>query len=233
VTDDHDLEGRDPYDLMEAERNRLERYFAGLGAEAWTRPSRCEGWTVRDVLAHLAASEAYNRACLDGTVAEFLARMGERGVTDLDGANELGIRDLDSVPTDELVSAWVSQAASNHADFRRRDGSDVDSSVGAYPARWQAWHLAFELAIHADDVGVPVRAAEEPARTQWQAAFARFALKEVKPDVSTQALNGHTRVRGQHVDVELADDELVQAAAGRSGDTSTLDADARALLRVT
>ena len=32
----------------------------------------------------------------------------------------------------------------------------MDSSIGDYPGRWQAFHVAAELASHADDVGVPV-----------------------------------------------------------------------------
>ncbi len=135
MTDDHDLAGLDPYDLMATEADRLDRSFTGLDDAAWGRASRCDGWTVRDMLAHLTASEDYNRACLDGTVAAFLATMGERGVTDLESANEVGIRDLDGVATPELLATWRTRAAENREAFRARDGGDVDSSVGAYPAR--------------------------------------------------------------------------------------------------
>ena len=38
----------------------------------WSAPSRCEGWSVRDVLAHLAATEVYFRACLDGGVGALM-----------------------------------------------------------------------------------------------------------------------------------------------------------------
>ena len=81
--DDSDLEGLDPYALMDVEANRLDGFFASVDDAGWRAPSRCEGWSVRDVLAHLTASEDYNRACLDGTVSTFLAGMGARGVTDL------------------------------------------------------------------------------------------------------------------------------------------------------
>jgi uncharacterized protein (TIGR03083 family) len=232
MTDDEDLAGLDPYDRMEAERARLEHHFATLDDTAWQQPSRCEGWSVRDVLAHLTASEDYNRACLDGTVSEFLGRMGARGVTDMNGLNELGIRDFDDVATASVLEAWSTRASTNHADFRRADGGDVDSSVGAYPARWQAWHLAFELAVHADDVGVPVEAGEEPDRTEWQAAFGRFALKEMKPGVRTEAGAGRTRVQADGVDVELPNDEFVQAVSGRAGAVA-LDPDTRSFLAVT
>jgi uncharacterized protein (TIGR03083 family) len=232
MTDDQDLAGLDPYDLMATEADRLDRYFVGLDDAAWSRASRCDGWTVRDLLAHLTASEDYNRACLDGTVSAFLASMGERGVTDLASANEVGIRDLDGVATPELLATWRTRATENREAFRARDGGDVDSSVGAYPARWQAFHLAFELAIHADDVGAPVTD-EAAARTQWLAQFGRFALKESKPDTETEAHAGRTRVRGGDVDVDLPDSEFVRAAAGRAAGDPVLDDATRAYLAVT
>jgi uncharacterized protein (TIGR03083 family) len=233
MTDDHDLAGLDPYDLMATEADRLDRYFTGLDDAAWSRASRCDGWTVRDLLAHLAASEDYNGACLDGTVGAFLASMGERGVTDLASANEVGIRDLDGVATPELLAAWRTRATANREAFRARDGGDVDSSVGAYPARWQAFHLAFELAIHADDVGAPVADSEAAARTRWLAQFGRFALKETKPDTETEAHDGRTRVRGGAVDVDLPDSEFVRAAAGRAAGDPALDDATRTYLAVT
>ena len=233
MVDDADLQGLDPYDLMQAEGARLDRFFAGLDDAAWARPSRCEGWSVRDVLAHLLSSEQYNSACLDGTVRDFLAGVGARGATDLDSLNELGIRDHDGRPTAELLDEWRDASSRTVEGFRTRDGGDVDSSVGAYPARWQAFHLAFELAVHADDVGVPVTPQEEPARTAWQAQFGRFALKELNKDLEIKAGNGTTQVRGDGIDVELPDAVFVQAVAARLGDDAPLDAEQRALLSAT
>ena len=233
MTDDSDLEGLDPYDLMDAETARLDGFFSGLSAAAWTRPSRCAGWSVRDVLAHLLASEGYNAASLDGTVAEFLAAWSARGVTDLSSANEFGIRELDGRPTDELLRDWRAANAAVRAGFRGRDGDDVDTSIGPYPARWQAFHLAFELAVHADDVGAPVTAEEADARNSWEAHFGRFALREAGKELQIAAGAGTTRVKGNGVDVDLPDALFVQAVAARLDDDSPLDAAARALLSTT
>jgi uncharacterized protein (TIGR03083 family) len=215
MVDDKDLEGLDPYDLMAAEAGRIDRFFSDLSDADWKKPSRCEGWSVRDVLAHLRSSEDYNRACLDGTVQAFLGEMGAKGATDLTSANELGIRELDDQATPALVESWREKAAANREDFRARDGGDVDSSVGAYPARWQAFHLAFELATHADDVGVPVTNDEAASRNAWQARFGRFALKEGKPEVEIEAHDGRTHVRAGDVDADLTDEQFVQAVAAR------------------
>lgn len=233
MVDDADLLGLDPYDLMDAETARLDRYFSNLDDSAWSQPSRCEGWSVRDVLAHLLSSEQYNGASLAGTVGEFLASVGARGATDLTSANDLGIRELDDQMPSQLLDAWRVVSAQTRAGFRGRDGGDVDTSIGAYPARWQAFHLAFELAVHADDVGVPVTAAEQRARIAWQAQFGRFALKELNADLEIKGGDGTTQIRGDGLDVELADADFVQAVAARMGDDGPLDAEQRALLSAT
>ena len=80
---------------------------------------------------------------------------------------------------------------------------------------------------------MPVAADEEPARTEWQAKFGRFALKETKPDAQTDAHDGLTRVHGEDLDIELPDGEFVRAAAARLDDSSRLDAQTRAYLSVT
>jgi uncharacterized protein (TIGR03083 family) len=54
VAIDAELRELDPVDLMGAEAARIEAHVAALPAADWLRPSRCEGWTVRDVVAHLA-----------------------------------------------------------------------------------------------------------------------------------------------------------------------------------
>src|SRR3989442_8009731 len=105
--------------------------------------------------------------------------MGEKGASVLTAANDIGIRELDDRSTDQLIADWRVANAETRAKFRERDGDNVDTSVGPYPARWQAFHLAFELAVHADDVGVPVAAGEADGRVAWEAAFGRFALKEL------------------------------------------------------
>lgn len=233
MLDEQDLQGLDPYDLMAAEVARLDRFFAGLGEAEWQAPSRCAGWSVRDVLAHLAATEDYNRACLDGTVQQLLGEMGAKGATDIATVNEIGIREFDSQTSQQVLDTWRTRASEHREEFRARDGGSVDSSVGAYPARWQAFHLAFELATHADDVAVPVTSDEATARNAWQVRFGRFALKEMKPDIAIDGHDGHTHVRSGDVDIDVADALFVQAVAARLPEDSGLDDETAAALSAT
>jgi hypothetical protein len=155
VPDDQDLEGLDPYGLM-ARGGPHRRFVSTLDDADWQQPSRCAGWSIRDLAP--AASEEYNRACLDGTVSTFLGALGG-GVTDLNGANELGIRDFDDVATPELLETWRTVVA-NVADSA--DGGDVDSSVGAsrplagVPSRARARHPRRRHRV-------PIADGEEPA----------------------------------------------------------------------
>src|SRR4051812_41747658 len=233
MVDDSDVAGLDPYDLMAAETARLDTYFSGLADADWQRASRCKGWSVRDVLCHLAATEDYNRASLDGNVQALLADWGAKGATDLESANALGIRSFDGRSTTDVLDVWRTKVNANREGFRARDGGNVDTSVGDYPARWQAFHLAFELATHADDVYAPVGASELASRNGWQAQFGRFALKEAKEGIKIDAHDGRTHVQLGAVDVELTDDEFVPAVAARLSADSTLDAEAAKALSVT
>lgn len=232
--DDSELRDLDPYALFDREADRIATHLRDLPAKEWERASRCEGWSVRDVLAHLMATEEYHQACLGGTVKELMARMGERGATDLTSANEMGIRDQDDKSNDELLAEWVESNAGTRAGFRDREDGTVDSSIGDYPARWQTFHLATELAVHADDMYVPVSSDEAAYRTAWRAAFSRFALQEAKPDVAVETVGpGRTRVSKDDLSVEVDDEELVEGVASRLDDSSRLSKEERDLLSAT
>jgi uncharacterized protein (TIGR03083 family) len=233
MTDDHELEGLDPYDLLDGEAARLDAFFSTCSDEVWARPSRCAGWAVRDVLAHLAATEAYHQACLAGTVAAVFEEMAGRGATDLAAANAIGVADRASRAPADVLAEWRAADAETRAGFRARGDAPIDSSVGEYPGRWQAFHVAAELATHADDVGVPVADEERAPRTAWRARVARFALGEVHPELSIRAAGGRTVVGDGTTEVEVDDADLVEAVASRLDDASPLAAEARALLALT
>jgi uncharacterized protein (TIGR03083 family) len=223
MPDEGFLEGVDPYDAWDREAERIEAHLTTLGDTdpAWEQQSLCDAWTVRELLAHLRATEDYFAANLAGTVGEFMAALGARGATDLESFNAIGVRDHADRPPSEVLSEWSALDATNRQGFRERDGGEVDTSVGGYNARWQAFHLASELATHADDLLIPETDDERTWRTAWRAPFSRFSLTEAKEDLTVEVVgDGRTRVRGAGVDVELDDVALVAAVAGRTDDPS-------------
>ncbi len=51
--------------LVRSESERLEQYLTILPPEAWTRPSACDGWEIRDVVGHLVFwAEPYTNSIL-------------------------------------------------------------------------------------------------------------------------------------------------------------------------
>jgi uncharacterized protein (TIGR03083 family) len=230
MTDDRELAGLDPFTLLDTEAGRLDAFLSGLGGSDWQRTSRCAGWTVRDVLGHLAAGEDYHRACLDGTVAAFLAGFAGRGGTDLDSVNALGVADYAALTPAGVLARWRAASADNRRRFRERGDGVVDTSIGDYPCRWQALHVAAELATHADDVGVPVTPVERGQRTAWRARYSRFALAEAKPQLEIRQSGPRTVVSDGSTTADLDDEELIEAVMGRLDETSGFSATLRALL---
>jgi len=219
VAEDQHLEGIDPYAAWATEAARLDAHLRGRDDDdpSWDQPSRCSDWTVRDVLAHLLAEQDYFAACLSGTVGDLLAQAGARGATDVTSFNAMGIEDQAGKPPSQLLDEWRAYDERNRDGFRERGTGDVDTSIGTYPARWQAFHLASEVATHADDVGVPGR--DDKARLAWRVPFSRFSLTEAKPDLTVEPVGeSRTRVHGGRLDLTLDAPVFVEAVAGRTDD---------------
>ena len=99
------LDGFDPYDALDAEAARLEAHLGTLDEDGWAAPSRCSGWTVRDVVAHLAATERYHAACFDGRVATIIEEGMAAGLTSLASSIRPGST---SAPTGRRPRWWRS-----------------------------------------------------------------------------------------------------------------------------
>jgi uncharacterized protein (TIGR03083 family) len=207
------LEGLDPYDLMDQEAARLDAFFSELPDDAWQQPSACKGWTVKDLLGHLAASEAYNRACMTDTIPALMEELGARGVTDMDSFNAVGVADRADRPRGEVLEEWRAECGETRRWLRAHGGGEMSTMVGPYPVDWQAFHLANELAIHADDAGVPVE--DATAREAWLAQVAQFVVSETAKPVSIKPTGGGYAVSSEGVEANLSPATLVAAVNGR------------------
>ncbi len=230
TVDDHDLDGFDPYDAYDVEAARVQPFLEGLDDDGWAAPTRCALWDRRALAAHLDATEDYHQACLDDSLGELLQRYLDAGVTGLDDANRVGVEARADLPAAQVVARWAERDADTRRRFRERDGGLVSTMAGPYPVRWQAFHIADELATHADDLGVPVPADEVAARQAWRAAFARFALHEAHPEVAPRAVEGGTEVTVGGRTVVVDDASVIDVVMGREPSGGPVDPDVREAL---
>ncbi|WP_067172902.1 maleylpyruvate isomerase N-terminal domain-containing protein [Microtetraspora niveoalba] len=227
------LRDLDPFDIFDTEAARLDRFFSSLDDEGWHRPSRCAGWSVRDVLGHLAGEELYNHACLDGDLDRLFAALEREGVGGgYNGFNEWCVRRRRDLPVGDVLAEWRDKNAETRERMRAlgRDAT-LTTSAGPYPVGLQTFHYDSEYATHGDDVGAPVSEKEAGARTLWRVRVGLFVLGE-------QGSGARAERSGDHVDVRVGDRsarvpyaEFVEATVGRLPDGHPLDPEIAAALR--
>jgi len=188
-----DIQTTDPFPHYDAELRRTREHLSRLDVAGWNAASHCEGWSVKDVLAHLAAGEAYNQACLDGTLQELSFSGG------IDAWNARAVAERRDRTPAEVMEEWTER----QSDVRQRWGrlgadARIATSVGLYPLRLQVWHLAQEYATHADDIGVPVPDQEREARVGWRCAFGLFARSEEGRPLEARVTDRGVVLEGDH-----------------------------------
>lgn len=210
------LKDLNPFDIFDAEAARLDRFFSGLDDAGWRRPSRCAGWSVQDVLAHLAGEEEYNHACLDGEVEELTSRLTVEGVSGYNDFNEWSVRLRRELPVENVLAEWRTKNAETRRRMRAlgRDAL-IDTMAGPYPVGLQTFHYDSEYATHADDVGAPVSDEEAEGRTLWRVAVGRFVLGEQGADVQVEQTAEQIWVCADGVTATLSYPQFVNATVGR------------------
>lgn len=213
-----------PFVAYDAEIRRLRRYLHSLDADASRAPSHCRGWSVKDVVAHLATDEVYNQACLDHTLDQLDYSGG------LNASNERGVRSRRHLSAEAVLAEWETR----QKNVRRRWGrlglaASIDTSVGPYPLRLQAWHLAREYAIHADDIRVPVSAGARRQRARWRIQFGLWAAREEAEPEDARLENGSVRLKVRGTIHQLEPETFVAYLTNRPQQLT--DADQRALVR--
>ncbi|MEX2393154.1 MAG: maleylpyruvate isomerase N-terminal domain-containing protein, partial [Actinomycetota bacterium] len=202
------------------------------GGPDWSAPTRCAGWSVRDLLSHVDAIEVYHSACLDDALADFFAKGTAAGATDMNSFNDLGVRERADLPVDDVLASW--RAANGDVRRRMRErGADgtMASSVGPYPVDLMAFHIASEYATHADDMGAELSDAERAKQLAWREKVSLFALKEMEKPVAIERLtNGSYGVTSGTAKAVLRPDEFVEAVCARLPKDFSIDPALRAAL---
>jgi uncharacterized protein (TIGR03084 family) len=139
------------------QQTELTGILDGLDDDAWRRPSRCDGWTVADVVLHLAQTNEMAIASVDGRFAEYLAdvgrQLGDAPRTNVDDGAALMVAKERSRPLADLKARWRSTVNEflgrlDHTDFRRR----VTWVAGELSVRTLVTTRLAETWIHSGDV---------------------------------------------------------------------------------
>lgn len=168
----------DPVDALEAQDAELQAIVGPLDEADLLAPSRCPGWTVADVLLHLAQTDEMAVASLEGRLDEYAAAVGDLppGASVDDLAGHLVERERTTAPA--ARERWQAAAAAQLAAFR---AADLDARVvwvaGELAARTLASTRLTETWIHTVDVAVAF--GDPPAATERLWHTARLAWRTV------------------------------------------------------
>lgn len=175
---------------LAAQHAELRALLSGLSDEQWQLPSACPGWSVADVVLHLAQTDEIALGSARGTIAVAAGaagwdmaamRAGERNV---DQIAETAVAEQRGASPAELLARWSTAADALCATFALTDPQrPLPWVVGDLPARTLATTRLAETWIHTGDIGQPVGRAQEfgeplrhIARLAWRTlpyAFAR------------------------------------------------------------
>lgn len=196
----------DPAGLVVGQRRRLEALLAGLDERQWSLPSRCAGWSVRDVVTHLVSTNQFWTfsigAAMSGEPSRFLV-----GFDPVATPADL-VRGAGSLSRDEVLERFV---ASNHAleqavaplgpDDWDRPGEAPPGHVSllavALHALWDSW-------IHERDIVLPLGLEQASVDGEVAACLAYAAALGPMFEVAQgSARPGAIRVEARDPDVDL------------------------------
>lgn len=206
---------------LRAEHRELDVMLNGLTQSEWERPSRCPGWSVSDVVLHLAQTDELTLASATGRFAAAFGVLSE-GAVDVDTAAALAVEHERGPVGVAVRDRWRSAADAVAQMFESCDPSSrLPWLAGELSARTLATTRLSETWIHSGDIA-QVLGRELPvtnrlwhiARLAWRTlpyAFARsgqelrgpVAVRLAAPDGSIwsfEADSAMTTVRGPALD---------------------------------
>ena len=147
------------FEDLDRQHDELGRLAASLDEAAWSAPTRCEGWSVSDVLLHLAQTDELVIAGCTGEATEVVRFFSPEmeGVENVDDAAGLAVQNERGAAPAELLVRWRTAADRSRQLLRDRpDGQRIPWVIGDLPARTLATTRLSESWIHTGDIAEAV-----------------------------------------------------------------------------
>ena len=140
------------------QRQRLAKTLAGLNDREWSAPTRCEGWTVQDVVSHLISVNGFWQMSTMAGLAGEPTRILEN--FDPAATPPLLVAPMRALAPSEVLDQFV---ASNdgYLDVLGALDSDgwatlAESPPGHLPVRLLAAHALWDSWVHERDIALPL-----------------------------------------------------------------------------
>ena len=143
------------FEALDRQHLELGAMLEGLDRPGWEAPSRCAGWSVADVVLHLAQTDELVIAGCTGAVTDARAFFSpnDQGIETVDDAAELAVRNERGLPIDDLMARWRRASESSRQLLRdRQPDQRVPWVVGELPPRTLATTRLSEYWIHTGDI---------------------------------------------------------------------------------
>jgi uncharacterized protein (TIGR03083 family) len=218
-----------------AQRRRFVAELEALDADAWSVPSRCEGWTAREVVSHLDSTNAFwtfsLRAGLAGRPSRFLTTFdpvaSPAQLAEADDRSPAGVLDGFAASTEAFCSLLTEIDEDGWSALVEAPPGHLTASALAHHALWDAW-------VHERDVLLPL-GIEPPVVADEVIASLRYGPALGPALARGRGEDRHGRIAVRATDPELACTidvgEQIAVRAGADPDAEvTLDGPAVDLL---
>ncbi len=201
----------DPFTTLDDEISRLNAFLTSLSPTEWEASTLCEGWTVRDMVAHFDSDEEYNEACLDNTLETLAA-----GFSSIEEFNQGQIQDRAHLSNKDVLIQWGARQARVRKRWKALGlDTKIATILGPYPLRAQIWHITSEYATHADDMGVKVAPDAQQQRLMWRFQLSVFAVAEKKDPPGLEHRGDRMIITLKHHHLSLSLEDFVAAVSAR------------------
>lgn len=214
----------DPTAILEPtvrQRRRLASTIAGFTDTEWTHPSRCAGWSSRDVLVHLDSTNFFwtqsIAAGLRGEPTRFLATFDPvtspaASVSQSQELSPAAVRDRFVESTDTLCALLESLGPDDWTLLAEAPPGHVSISAVVHHALWDAWVHERDILLPLD-TDVVVADDEVTACLRWAAALGPTLAR-------SRGVNGRGRLAVHATDpdadvlIDIGDQIVVTDRAG-------------------